>query len=204
MPFSTNYFKTETINYITQKYEKNTRILDIGAGSGTYSNLLKPLGYHNLDCVEVFKNYIEMFDLKSKYNKVFNQDITKLNIDFSEYGLIIIGDVLEHISEYDAKKLLKKLSVTNVIVAVPFESPQGESYDNMYEIHLQEDLTLVNFFERFESFNPFCLRFDYGVFINDKIDTIYTESNEFVLPTHYIPFLTEKYPEINFKDINEI
>ena len=202
MPYSTKYFKPETINYITQKYDKNIRILDIGAGSGTYSDYLKPLGYLNLDCVEVFQNYIDMFNLKSKYTKVIHEDVTKLNIDFSEYDLIIIGDVLEHISEYDAKMLLKKLSVTNVIVAVPFESPQGESYDNMYEIHLQDDLTLINFFERFEGFNPFCVRFDYGVFINDNIDTVYTESNEFELPSHYIPFLTEKYPEINFKNIN--
>jgi SAM-dependent methyltransferase len=202
MPYSTNYFKTETINYITQKYDKNIRILDIGSGSGTYSDYLKPLGYLNLDCVEVFQDYIDMFNLNSKYNLVINEDVTKLKIDFSKYDLIIIGDVLEHISEYDAKSLLKKLSVTNVIVAVPFESPQGESYNNMYEIHLQDDLTLINFFERFEGFNPFCLRFDYGVFINDKIDNVYTESNEYVLPSHYIPFLTEKYPEIKFKEIN--
>lgn len=201
MPYSTNYFKKETIQYITDNYNTNSKILDIGAGSGTYSDYLKPLGYINLDCVEVFQNYIEMFNLTSKYNKVINEDATKLNINFSEYDLIIIGDVLEHISEYDAKILLKKLSVTNVIVAVPFESPQGESYNNMYEIHLQDDLTLINFFERFEGFNPFCLRFDYGVFINDKIETVYTESNEFVLPTHYILLLTEKYPEINFKEI---
>lgn len=201
MPYSTNYFKKETIQYITDNYNTNSKILDIGAGSGTYSDYLKPLGYINLDCVEVFQNYIEMFNLTSKYNKVINEDATKLNINFSDYDLIIIGDVLEHISEYDAKILLKKLSVTNVIVAVPFESPQGESYNNMYEIHLQDDLTLINFFERFEGFNPFCLRFDYGVFINDKIETVYTESNEFVLPTHYILLLTEKYPEINFKEI---
>jgi SAM-dependent methyltransferase len=204
MPFSTRYFKKETIQYITDNFNTDSKILDIGAGSGTYSDYLKPLGYKNLDCVEVFKNYIDMFNLNSKYNKVINEDVTKLNLDFSEYDLIIIGDVLEHISEHDSKILLKKLTTSKVIVAVPFESPQGESYNNMFEIHLQDDLTLVNFFERFEGFNPYCLRFDYGVFINDKIDTIYTESNEFIMPEHYETFLNERYPEIKFKDINEI
>ena len=74
----------------------------------------------------------------------------------------------------------------------------------MYEIHLQDDLTLINFFERFEGFNPFCVRFDYGVFVNNKVDTIFIETNEFELPTHYRKYLTEKYNDIKLKDINEL
>jgi hypothetical protein len=204
MPYSTKYFKTETIQYIIDNFDKDSKILDIGAGSGTYSDYLKPLGYKNLDCVEVFKNYIDMFNLDKKYNKVINEDVTNLKLDFSEYDLIIIGDVLEHISEYEAKILLKKISSTKSIVAVPFESPQGESYNNMYEIHLQDDLTLINFFERFEGFNLFCVRFDYGVFVNNKVETIFIETNEFELPTHYRKYLTEKYNNIKLKDINEL
>ena len=89
MPYSTGYFKNEIKNYILNGYDKTIKILDIGAGSGTYSNLLKPLGYDNIDCVEAFETYVDQFDLKSKYTNVFVGDITKLNIDFKTYDLII-------------------------------------------------------------------------------------------------------------------
>ena len=71
MPASTNYFKQETKEYILKKYDKSIKILDIGAGIGTYSNMLKPEGYLNIDCVEVFENYVEQFKLKDKYQNVF-------------------------------------------------------------------------------------------------------------------------------------
>ena len=82
MPFSTNYFKEETKKFIEKNFEKEIKILDIGAGAGTYSNLLKPLGYKNLDCVEVFEEYVDKFSLRQKYDKVLIGDITKLKIDF--------------------------------------------------------------------------------------------------------------------------
>ena len=88
MPYSTKYFKNETIQYIIDNFDKDSKILDIGAGSGTYSDYLKPFGYKNLDCVEVFKNYIDMFNLNIKYNKVINEDVTNLKIDFSEWGVV--------------------------------------------------------------------------------------------------------------------
>ena len=68
MPYSTGYFKTETKDYILKNYPKDVRILDVGAGCGTYSDLLKPLGYVNIDCVEVFSEYVSQFNLKEKYN----------------------------------------------------------------------------------------------------------------------------------------
>jgi len=41
MPSSTYYFKKETKDYILSNYGPETRILDIGAGIGTYSSLFK-------------------------------------------------------------------------------------------------------------------------------------------------------------------
>jgi hypothetical protein len=202
MPRSTGYFKNETIDYIVKNYNKNSKILDVGAGIGTYSDLLRAKGFINIDCVEVFEQYVVDYKLAEKYNNVFIGDVTKLNLDFSGYDLIILGDVLEHIELNSAKNFLKKFVNQNLIVAVPFESEQSEHYGNSYEIHLQPDLTLENFFNRFEGFYPFCLRFDYGVFIKESVNVVYIETDEFPLPPNFRSLLEKKFNNIKFSDIN--
>jgi len=202
MPRSTAYFKNETIDYIVKKYNKNSKILDIGAGIGTYSDLLRPKGFINIDCVEVFEQYVIDYRLNEKYNNVFIGDVTKLEIDFSDYDLIIFGDVLEHIEVESAKNLLNKLLKQNLIVSIPFESEQGEHFGNSYEIHLQPDLTLENFFERFKGFYPFCLRFDYGVFVKEQSDVIHIETEQFQLPPNFNSFLEKNFEYLKLMDIN--
>jgi len=116
MPRSTGYFKNETIDYIVKKYNKNSKILDVGAGVGTYSDLLRPKGFINIDCVEAFEQYVIDYKLNEKYNNVYICDVTKININFDDYDLIIFGDVLEHIDVESAKNLLNKLLHQNLIV----------------------------------------------------------------------------------------
>lgn len=201
MPRSTGYFKNETIDYIVKKYNKNAKILDIGAGIGTYSDLLRPKGFINIDCVEVFEQYVIDYNLKEKYNNVFIGDVVKMNINFNDYDLIIFGDVLEHIDEESAKVLLNKIN-KNLIVAIPFESEQGEHFGNSYEIHLQSDLTIENFFDRFKGFHPFCLRFDYGVFVKEPLDVIHIEIDQFPLPINFKSFLEKNFESLKLSDIN--
>jgi hypothetical protein len=203
MPYSTGYFKNEIKNYISNGYDKTIKILDIGAGSGTYSNLLKPLGYVNIDCVEAFETYVDQFDLKSKYTNVFTGDVTKLDIDFKAYDLIILGDVLEHIEVSDAQELLGKFGGVDTIIGVPFESPQGEHFNNSYEIHLQEDLTFKNYFERYVNQKPLCLRFDYGIFVTNSINEIFVEVGEKPLPNEYYELITQNFPNYNINKLNE-
>ena len=202
MPFSTNYFKEQTKNYIVKNFDINSKILDVGAGAGTYSNLLTPLGFKNLDCVEVFDEYVEKFGLKSKYQKVIVGDITKLDIDFQNYDLVILGDVLEHIETSEAIKLINELKGVKTIIGVPFESEQGEHFGNAYEIHLQPDLTLENFIERYEGFHPICLRFDYGIFINQIPNEIFFEVGQYQLPNNYLKYVVNNYPESSYVYLN--
>lgn len=203
MPYSTGYFKTDIKNYIVKKYNNSIRILDVGAGCGTYSDLLKNDGFTNIDCVEAFHDYIEKFDLKSKYQNIFEGDITTMNINFSDYDLIIIGDVLEHIETTEAQILLEKINSVNSIIGIPFNSPQGEHFGNTYEIHLQDDLTLFNFFERYKNFIPLCLRFDYGIFVNDNTDEIILEVDEKPLPNNYYDFLNSNFPNLKLNNPNK-
>ena len=167
MPSSTPIFKKETIQYILKNFKTDAKILDVGAGIGTYSDHLKPKGYNNIDAIEIFDNYIKDYKLEEKYNKVFNEDITKSQIDLNSYDLIIFGDIIEHITMEEALKLLNKINQdTSVIVAVPFNAPQGEHFGNVYETHLQPDLTFKSFIENYKNYIPFCVRYDYGIFLN--------------------------------------
>jgi len=202
MPFSTSYFKQQTKEYILDKYGRAVKILDIGAGAGSYYDMLSAEGYHNLDCVEAFENYIIDYKLRDKYKKVILGDVTKLDIDFDQYDLIILGDVLEHIQLEDAKILLSKIKRSNVIIGAPFNSPQGIYFDNTYEIHLQDDLTFINFFERFEGYKPFCLRFDYGLFVKESTDTIFTETQQQPIPENYQTYIRSNFNQYKLKDIN--
>ena len=76
MPSSTQYFKNETKEYILSNYGPETRILDIGAGVGTYNTLLTEGNYTNMDCVEAWENYIVSYGLEERYRHVYHGDVT--------------------------------------------------------------------------------------------------------------------------------
>jgi|TARA_B100001094_G_scaffold331074_2_gene398248 hypothetical protein len=170
MPFSTAIFKEQTQQYITTNVNKESNILDVGAGAGIYYDMLSPLGYNNIDAVEVFDEYISKFNLQDKYNNVFNENIISLDIDISKYQLVIFGDVIEHMSYVDAINTLNNFvsSADDVIVGVPFDSQQDSQFGNKYEIHIQYDLNNQKFLSLYRNFDIYCLRYDYGIYIKKK------------------------------------
>ena len=76
----------------------------MGAGQGTYLNLIREgLGAGVIvNAVEVWQPYIDQFSLANRYDKLFNMDVREM-INF-KYDLVILGDILEHMSEADAVK----------------------------------------------------------------------------------------------------
>ncbi len=78
---------------------KTVKVLDFGAGIGTYPDMLKELGY-KIDCVEPDPDMIKI--LKKNHDKVYD-DITKVK---EKYDIIYSLNVLEHIED-DAKALAK-------------------------------------------------------------------------------------------------
>ncbi len=62
MPYSNNKYKIEVRDKIKSIFNSETEILDVGAGSGVYSDLLWDT-HKNLDALEIFSNYIQMFEL---------------------------------------------------------------------------------------------------------------------------------------------
>ena len=65
MPHSYHFGKTEAIDFIKKNTTKDSKILDVGPGVGTYADLLNEFGYH-MDCLEIYDGYVVAYDLKNK------------------------------------------------------------------------------------------------------------------------------------------
>lgn len=167
MAISFSYFKENIKEYLEKIFTENARILDVGAGSGTYYNLLHDY-FKNIDGVEVFKPNIDNYELESKYNRIYNIDIKDFKYDF--YDIIIFGDILEHLEVEEAQKVLKYAleRCREVIVAVPYCYKQGIEYDNVYEIHKQDDLTPANMQERYPELELLYGNSEYGYYIKRR------------------------------------
>ena len=139
MASSYEYFKKEVREYILGRFSTDIEILDVGAGCGTYKDLLKE--YTKMDAVEVFKPNIEKYALESKYRDVYNVNICEFRYEY--YDVVIFGDVLEHLEVEEAQRVLDYAleHSKEVLVALPYLYEQGIEENNVYEIHKQADLT---------------------------------------------------------------
>lgn len=165
MPYSYDYFKIEVGKHIIKTQPQSSKILDVGAGSGKYGAMLR-MWFNNIDALEIFEPYIEQFNLKEIYNNVYNDNI--IHFDIAEYDYIIMGDILEHLSIKDAKELIKKIthSGKKCLVAIPYTMEQGEVNGNIYETHLQPDLTHEVFLFRYPIMKELYRNHEYGYYIN--------------------------------------
>lgn len=151
MPYSSKSGKQYIKDVVRQL--RPSSILDIGCGSGTYKEELKGLCapkafWHG---VEIWRPYIEKFDLFSKYDLVTVGDARELKFD-RQYDLCILGDVLEHMTEEQAKELLDKARkfCKCVIVSIPVgHYPQGEFEGNPHEAHITDNWTHESLIEVF-------------------------------------------------------
>ena len=145
------HFKNEVQVYLKNLLPKNSIVLDVGPGAGVYYNLLGD--YFQMEAVEIFAPNIQQEKLREKYTQVYHADIRDFDLPHI-YDLIIMGDVLEHLSIEDAQIVLEKLKANTeyLLVAVPYKLPQGELYGNKAEIHLQPDLTIESFDELYPGF----------------------------------------------------
>lgn len=140
MPYSYDTFDGLIRSFLTSHIPLSANILDVGPGEGKYSRLLPE---YTLDCIEIFEPYIDQFQLRSKYRHVHTGHIADFPFDQHTYDYVLMGDVLEHLSLHEAKKCLQGAKTMNarVFVAVPYRYEQGEAFGNIYEMHLQPDLT---------------------------------------------------------------
>jgi SAM-dependent methyltransferase len=140
MPGNWGYLGNDVKKYLTDNFDTESTILDVGCGHGYYFKLLND-HFKKFDAVEIWEPYINEYKLTEMYDNVFNINI--LDFEFDHYDIIIMGEILEHKSRTDAVKILNKLKdkCKELIVVVPYYLPQDEVFGNKYEIHLQPDLS---------------------------------------------------------------
>ena len=170
MPTSYPIYKDSVRNWFLQNVPLDTTILDIGAGCGTYSDLIRGYGY-KMDAVEIWEPYINQYGLKNKYGWVYEENVLKMPLDvLGAYDFYILGDVLEHLSVEDAEWLMKflKFAGKQYLVAVPYVMEQGEYEGNIHETHLQPDLTPEIMAERYPDLELLYGNNFYGYYTNKK------------------------------------
>lgn len=129
-----------------------TVIWDVGPGEGTYIDLVESpfraergYNYHHWVGVEIWQPYIEAYNLTEKYDLVLNEDIRAYSFEGrveprDNESLIIFGDVLEHMTEDEARRVIlnAKKYFRYILVSIPIvHAPQGEVNDNPYEAHVK-------------------------------------------------------------------
>lgn len=176
MPDSYRHFDAEIAQWVRAHFAPHNQILDVGAGSGKFAELL---GDHfpNLDAVEIWKPYVRKYRLEERYRNVFVGDATWTKrllfgphlkgsgVPDRNYELVIFGDVLEHWHATDVRRVLKAWRRdTSILVAIPFLYEQGPVDSNPHEKHLQPDLTHDVFMERYPGFSCLVRDAHYGVY----------------------------------------
>lgn len=100
------------------------RVLDVGPGWGKYAVLLRE--YLNerpqtIDAVEAEGSYITAHNLPALYDHVFTGDVCDLPPQVIDtYDLVLMVDVLEHITDTDAEALLTRIP-GRVVICTPME-----------------------------------------------------------------------------------
>ena len=148
---STPKGKQEITSFLKSKLPAGAKICDMGAGGGTY---YKYLGSdYEWTAVEIWHDAVQY--LKQNYNKVYEQNIVDFEYD-QYYDLVIFGDVLEHLTIEDAQKCVTaaKQNSNSIMIAIPFNYPQGPIYGNEAERHIQDKLTLEDFNKLYPGFRP--------------------------------------------------
>ena len=112
--------------------------LDVGAGAGTYRDLVY---CPDIEAIEVWAPYIERFGLRTAYTQVYNMRVQDFEW-LGHYDLVILGDVLEHMSKPEAQAVMAQalLHANYVLVSIPIvRYEQGEWEGNPYEVHIKPD-----------------------------------------------------------------
>lgn len=113
-------------------------VIDIGPGEGTYAKLMRPHHKAHWIGIEAWAPYIATYGLDELYDIVHVADARLVDWSwFLTTDLVIVGDVLEHMSRLQAQVLIERLqqAAPNLLISIPV-------------LHLDQDAVNGNPFER--------------------------------------------------------
>jgi hypothetical protein len=141
MPYSSDEGKDYTRTFLSVC--NPTSVLDIGPGAGTYGRMVRSLpGGWRIRCmaIEVCVTYVSQFDLPHLYDQVIVGDAR--TTPFPDVDVVILGDVLEHMHEYEAVAVWYKAlaaAKTAVFLSIPTVPwPQEGTPENPHEAHVSD------------------------------------------------------------------
>jgi len=119
-------------------------IVDIGCGSGTYPKLLG--NQYHWKAVEIFAPYVEKYELNKLYSEIRIGDAQYTA--FPKGDCIILGDVLEHMSDEGAIRTFYRADrqFKHVVISIPMNSP-----DDRYKPGSVKKVEAENRFEKHDS-----------------------------------------------------
>jgi hypothetical protein len=179
MPFSSPHFDDILCSWIRSNISLTGRLLDVGAGAGKFRDLLPD---YEMDAVESWEPYLAEFQLEGRYGRVWSMTIQEFledhqSWDIVDWACVILGDVLEHLSVVDSKKVIHKLYQSRVpfVIKVPFLYAQIITPElvaaypmiagNALENHLQPDLTYEVMQQRYPQLKPLVTDTSFGVYV---------------------------------------
>ena len=133
MPVSSPKGKTLIKEWFEGQNDIKT-IVDLGCGSGTYPKLLGD-EYHWIG-VDIWKPYVERFELKELYDEIITGDIEKCKLPDGDCA--ILGDVLEHIEKDGMIKTFHRVNrkYKHIVISIPLNSDSQYVFEgNEYEKH---------------------------------------------------------------------
>lgn len=132
-----------------------TSILDIGIGFGKYGFLLREYldvhklcnGFSNnlsdnfrtrIDGIEIYAKYISQIQ-RNIYDQIYIGNASEIIDSLESYEIILLLDVIEHLSKKEGENLLKKLSrkasKALIVSTPPYNYEQCALYNNCHETH---------------------------------------------------------------------
>lgn len=123
------------------------KFLDVGVGLATYPKMFRerlPPACEFVG-VEIWAPYVKEFALDYWYDSLIIGDARSLNwSSVPPSNIVLLGDVLEHMTRLEAVVLVEKASLHAdfVIISIPLGNhPQGAECGNPWETHVAENWT---------------------------------------------------------------
>lgn len=136
MPYSASENKEWVKTWVEEL--KPRRVLDIGVGQGTYSDLCRT-EEQKWTGIEVFYPYVQDFELEGKYDEIIIADARWVDYGkLQRQDLIIAADFLEHMTKEEAKKLINTLILHGNYLLICFPVQHLDQHDdrNPFEAHI--------------------------------------------------------------------